>query len=41
MDVERTIEFLLEQQAASQGRFDAQMAEIGTKLRESNAPKGT
>src|SRR4051794_6511476 len=26
MDIERTIEFLLEQQAASQARFDAQQA---------------
>src|SRR5437763_13676617 len=28
MDVERTIEFLLEQQAASQARFDAQHAQF-------------
>jgi hypothetical protein len=34
MDVERTIEFLLEQQAASQGRSDAQMTEIRATLAE-------
>jgi hypothetical protein len=28
------MEFLLEQQAASQARFDAQMAQIGTKLEQ-------
>ena len=32
MDVERTIEFLLEQQAASQARFDAQIAKINETL---------
>jgi ABC-type transporter Mla subunit MlaD len=36
MEVERTIEFLLEQQAASQARFDAQMAEIRQILAETN-----
>ena len=32
MDVEKTIEFLLEQQAASQARFDAGMAEIREQI---------
>ena len=32
MDVERTIEFVLEQQAASQARFDARMAELDTRM---------
>jgi uncharacterized protein YqfA (UPF0365 family) len=32
MDLEKAIEFLLQQQAASQARFDAQMEQIGAKL---------
>jgi len=35
MDLERTMEFLLEQQAASQTRFDAQMTEIRAALAQS------
>jgi hypothetical protein len=32
MDLERAMDFLLEQQASSQARFDAQMSTISTKL---------
>jgi hypothetical protein len=34
MDVQKRMEFLLEQQAASQARFDAQTVEIRAELRE-------
>jgi len=35
MDVEKTIEFLLEQQAAHQARFEAQSAEFWAQLKAS------
>jgi hypothetical protein len=34
MDLERAMEFLLEQQAASQARFDARMTQIDAKMHE-------
>src|SRR4051812_9796625 len=34
MDLDRAMEFLLEQQAASQARFDADIAKINEKLAE-------
>jgi len=37
MDLERAIEFLLEQQAASQARFDAQQALINARAEEQQA----
>jgi len=37
MDLERAIEFLLEQQAASQARFDAQQARMEERAQEQQA----
>jgi hypothetical protein len=37
VDVERTIEFILDQQARHQARHDVEMAEIRTMMRETQA----